>query len=107
IKETEIIYTFGISYRVAPNWYAGLEARHETEYGALNTKKSSRDFAISYWGPTIHYGAKDWFVTAAYQRQLPNAKVYNDEIADWEHQRRLYGDEATRNELRFKLGYYF
>src|SRR5882672_8282454 len=50
-------------------------------------------------GPTLHYGARDWFVTVSYQRQLANARVYDDGISDWLYQGRIYGDEATRNEL--------
>jgi len=107
VKEAELLYTFGIAYRFAPRWSLGFEARREAEYGALNFQRGNLDFSFWSRGPTLHYGAKDWFVTVAYQRQLANARVYNPEIADWLYQGRIYGDEATKNELRVKLGFYF
>lgn len=107
VKEAELVFTFGAAYRFAPNWSAGVEARRETEFGALNFKSKNKDFTFWSLGPTLHYGAKDWFATVAYQRQLQNAKVYNAEISDWLYHSRIYGDEATRNELRFKVGFFF
>ena len=107
VKEQELIMTYGASYRFAPSWFAGFEVRNETEYHALNFERSNRDFQFWSAGPTLHYGAKDWFLTLSYQRQLANARVYNEEISDWLHQGRIYGDEATRNEVRVKFGYYF
>lgn len=107
VEEAELLYTFGIAYRFAPGWSAGFEARREAEYHELNFHRSNLDFTFWSRGPTLHYSAKDWFVTVAYQRQLANARVYNSEIDDWLYQGRIYGDEATKNELRVKLGMYF
>ena len=107
MKEAEFVFTAGAAYRFAPNWSAGIEARRESEFGALNFKSKNKDFTFWSLGPTLHYGAREWFATVAYQRQLRNARVYNAEIADWRYHGRIYGDEATRNELRFKVGFFF
>ena len=107
VKEQELVFTFGAAYRFAPGWSAGAEARRETEFHALNFKSRNKDFTFWSLGPTLHFGAKDWFATVAWQHQLANAKVYSPDIADWRYQGRLYGDEATRNELRVKLGFFY
>ena len=88
-EEIALDISAGVSYRVAPNWYIGLEYRHQSDYlvpqvidpttGGLvydepNLKPSSTDLLFptfgtqfqngNYVGPTVHYGAQDWWMTA-------------------------------------------
>lgn len=72
----------GLAYRIAPNWFVGVEFRSQADYlnpqeeGEFNPelKRSSfdlTDFRVgsrhqygAYFGPTVHYGAKEWWATA-------------------------------------------
>ena len=72
----------GITYRIRPNLFVGMEIRHQSDYlnpqedGHFNPelKRTSfdlTDFRIgsqhqngNYIGPTIHFSQKNWWVTA-------------------------------------------
>jgi hypothetical protein len=84
VLEEEIAFdaAVGIAYRFVPNWYAGLEFRHQSDYlnpqedGVFNPelRRSSfdlGDFRIgsqhqrgNYLGPVVHYGGQRWWGTA-------------------------------------------
>ncbi|WP_411826416.1 DUF6662 family protein [Luteolibacter sp. AS25] len=95
VLEEEIAFDLaaGISYRVAPKWFIGFEARYQSDF--LNPQdtaeagnpgfdaqgfeegvgRSSWDLSDmrlggqfqygTYIGPSIHYAEKDWWVTAS------------------------------------------
>lgn len=98
-EEIALDVAAGVSYRIAPNWYIGLEARHQSDY--LNPQDSNEagnspdfdakgftadlkrssfdlsDFRIgsrhqygNYFGPTVHYGAKEWWVNVGVLYQI-------------------------------------
>jgi hypothetical protein len=56
----------GVTYRVAPNWYAGLEARNHNEVGNF----WSHDHSLVWAGPAIHYGGQNLWATLGVLRQV-------------------------------------
>ncbi|MDM3870488.1 outer membrane beta-barrel protein [Porticoccus sp. W117] len=83
VLEEEFAYDLsaGISYRFAPKWYVGLEWRQQSDFlnplegGEFDPDLERSNFDIgdfrigsrhqygSYFGPSIHYGTKDWWAT--------------------------------------------
>ena len=97
-KELAVEVTTGLAYRVAPNWYLGLEGRYHSEYPDW-TEGLHREHYALFAGPSIHYGGKKWWFTATYLPQLygsPN-----------EPGRSLHLEEHEKRELRLKIGYNF
>ena len=97
-KELAIEVTTGLAYRVAPNWYLGVEGRYHSEYPDW-THGLHREHYAFFAGPTIHYGGKKWWFTATY---LP--QVYGSPN---EPGRSLHLEEHEKRELRLKIGYNF
>ena len=98
-SEIEAEVTGGITYRVAPNWYVGLEARMHSEFP--NSDFRGWEHYAVFAGPTIHYGAKTWWATLTWLPQLtgwPN---------DPERSNNLHLGEHERNEIRLKVGINF
>ncbi|MFN3716787.1 MAG: DUF6662 family protein [Thiobacillus sp.] len=91
----------GVSYRFAPNWYAGIEGWVDAEI--LNPPRGSWEF--DHWdlfaGPSIHYGDKKWWGTLTVAPQLAGS----NESADNKTGRHLADHE--KYEIRLKLGYNF
>jgi hypothetical protein len=72
----------GLAYRVAPNWFVGVEFRSQADFlnpedeGEYNPELQRSSFDLTdfrvgsrhqfgaYFGPTLHYGAKEWWATA-------------------------------------------
>ncbi len=110
-KETELVFSGGASYRIAPGWRLGLEMRNQRGYeGAYSLASDKRDYSAWFAGPTVHYagkaGAQDFFVTAGYSQQLPWAAAYSPssqvELVDG----RVY-KETEKNVFRIILGFSF
>ena len=93
ILEEEIAFDIsaGVSYRVAPKWFIGLELRHQSDYlSPYNTEEqhyedpelqpSNFDFTDItigtrhqyglYIGPTVHYAEQSWWITAGVLWQI-------------------------------------
>ena len=99
--EMEIEYKFGggLSYRFAPNWYAGVEALYETEF---ETEVGQERWSI-FAGPSIHYGGKTWWATLTYFHQMSGGgEQYIDQSDN-----NLHLIEKTEHEMRLKVGYNF
>lgn len=115
VLEEEIAFDIaaGISYRFQPNWYAGLEFRHQSDYlnpqeeGEFNPELQRSSFDLTDWrlgsqhqrgnyiGPTVHYGAKQWWATAGILWQVrgggsPFSYSFNNRNWD-EHEKRHIG----------------
>ena len=69
--ENEISYdgALGVSYRVAPRWYVGLEGRVQADFldagfTSLNSLRLgyNNQFGV-YVGPSLHYSAERWWFT--------------------------------------------
>lgn len=99
--EMEIGYRAGtgLSYRVAPNWFAGGEVIYETEFETVVGQERKSVQA----GPTIHYGSKDWWVTLSYLPQI----MGGGEKYDGQIDNNLHLIEKTKQEIRLKIGLEF
>lgn len=91
----------GVSYRFAPNWYAGVEGWIDAEM--LNPPGGSWEF--DHWdlfaGPSIHYGGKHWWGTLTVAPQLAGSDESDDNGAG------LHLADHEKYEVRLKLGYNF
>ncbi|MEX0300200.1 MAG: hypothetical protein AB3N28_14095, partial [Kordiimonas sp.] len=82
-EEIAIDIAVGVSYRVAPKWFLGLEFRHQSDYLSPIVNGEYDDPSLTpskfglngfqfgtqhqngnYFGPTVHYAAEKWWVTA-------------------------------------------
>jgi hypothetical protein len=71
-KNTEFNLLAGASYRVAEDWYAGVEFASQREYDGLVLFEHNSAAANSFFaGPTLHFAEDEWWVTLSAQAQLP------------------------------------
>ncbi|HEY5893283.1 MAG TPA: DUF6662 family protein [Chthoniobacterales bacterium] len=99
-SEVEFEVTSGVAYRVARNWYLGIEGRMHSEFPNSNFGDGWEHYAI-FAGPVIHYGAKRWWATLTWLPQItgwPN---------DPERSNNLHLDEHEKYEIRLKVGFNF
>lgn len=93
-KEMAIEVATGLSYRAAPGMWLGAEGRFHNVYPDWMHGLHRENYAV-YAGPTVHYEAGEWSVTATWQSQLfggPNG-----------HGSSLEFDDHEKNELRLKI----
>ncbi len=90
----------GVSYRIAPNWFVGAEALYDTEY---ETEVGQERWSIQA-GPNVHYGAKDWWLTATWLPQLNGGGFEN---YTGQTDTNLHLIEKTKQEFRLKFGLNF
>lgn len=65
-SELDFNNEIGLSYRFAPNWYGGIEARNHNEIGNFHHHEHS-----IYWaGPALHYGGQRFWATFGVLRQV-------------------------------------
>jgi uncharacterized protein DUF6662 len=96
-REAALEVTTGLSYRFAPNWYAGLEARYHSEYPNFPADVHREHYAI-FAGPTIHWGGERMWVTATWLPQL---------VGSPSPEGNRHFEEHEKNEFRLKAGYNF
>jgi hypothetical protein len=98
-KEFEIEWeqTFGVSYRVVPKLFTGVEFRNHTEW-----PDGVKEHQAYFMGPTVHYGDKDWWLTATWLPQIKGGSPI-----DPARSQTLHLGEHEKNEYRLKLGYNF
>lgn len=101
-RESPLDVTLGASYRVADNWFLGIEGRVHNEFAGILWR--SPDHSAFFLGPNVHYATKGWWVTAAWRHQLPMTLAYNRDQADVMWHGRIYGDEHARDEVMLKFG---
>ena len=88
----------GISYRIAPRWFIGVETFYETEF---ETEVGQERWSW-HGGPSLHYAAKSWWATLTWMPQLRGGgERYAGQTTN------LHLIEKTRHEVRLKLGYNF
>lgn len=105
--EIEFLAGTGVSYRFAPNWYVGAEAlyerEHETEVGTERWSWQA--------GPTLHYGAKRWWATLTWLKQIEGGGEqfgpvsFDGRAYPGQDDAGLHLIEKTKNELRLKVGF--
>lgn len=98
--ESMLDVLLGVSYRFAPKWSSGVEARQHNDFATWNFEQQTQ----SAWfvGPNLHYADKKWWGTVAYRRQLPNAVCANG--GQGECSGRYAWDSHSMNEFIFKVG---
>ena len=97
-KELKIELSTGLSYRVAPGWFLGVEGRYRSVYPDWTNGLHRENYAF-FAGPAVHYGGKRWWFTATWLPQIhggPSAPGSN-----------LHLEEYEKRELRLKVGYNF
>lgn len=97
--------TLGFSYRFVDNWSAGLEYRNHQEF--LGYRFQDREHSAHFFGPNLHYAAKNWWATVAWRHQLPMVQALSQDQKDVVKGDRIYGDEHARDEFMFKVGFPF
>jgi opacity protein-like surface antigen len=93
-KELKLEVSTGLSYRVAPGWFAGVEGRYSSVYPDWTNGLHRETYAISA-GPSIHYAGKSWWATATYLPQVCGGPSPKGSLAL---------DEYEKRELRLILG---
>ena len=88
----------GISYRFAPGWFAGIEGRYRSEFPRM--KLSEHEHSVFFAGPSLHYAAQTWWVTATWSNQIWGHEV------DAPVSGKAYAEESL-NEFRLKVGFNF
>ncbi len=108
-KETEfsITHNVGVSYHIAPKFYAGIEARHHMDI--VNGEKNHNDFFV---GPTVLYSEQNWHIQLSYLRQLRGNPTYSGyevqpDSEFFDIDTGLHLEEDVKNEFRFKIGFEF
>jgi len=97
--EIEFMLGTGLSYRFAPNWSIGAEVFYETEF---ETEVGTERWSV-HGGPSLHYGARDWWATLTWLPQLSGGGEKFDEQDDTS----LHLIEKTKQEVRLKVGFNF
>ncbi len=92
----------GTSWRFAPGWYAGLETQYQTVF-KTGVNSSGRDHWTLFAGPTLHYGAQDWWCTLTWLPQIEGggAKQIDGQPPGY------HLIDRTRQEIRLKIGFNF
>lgn len=97
-KELAIETTTGLSYRVAAGWWVGAEARYHSVYPDWTNGLHRENYAV-YAGPTIHFEAHEWAVTAIWLPQLFGGPGESGSSLEF--------DDHERRELRLKVSHEF
>lgn len=106
--ETDFNFGFAASYRFVSNWSLGMELLNEREFSSFAIKSDTRTNFAYYLGPTVHYGGKDFFVTATFLKQLRGARDYANTGADSFVVNGISNaDDFEKYRLRIKAGIYF
>ena len=93
-KELGIEVATGLSYNVARHWWLGAEGRYHSVYPDWTHGLHRENYAI-YAGPSVHYEAGEWAVTATWQPQLTGSPSLPG--------RGLEFDDHEKREFRLKI----
>lgn len=67
-SELELQLSTGVSYRFAPNWFAGLEGLATSAFERMHLEELG-EYAV-FAGPNLHYADKKWWATVTVLSQL-------------------------------------
>jgi len=97
--EIEFIGALGISYRIAPNWFIGVEGLYEEEH---ETEIGQERWSFQA-GPNVHFAAKQWWATFTWLPQIKGGgSPYPGQVDE-----DLHLIEKTKQEWRLKVGFNF
>lgn len=97
-KEMAIELATGLTYRVAPQWWLGVESRYHSVYPDWIHGLHRENYAV-YAGLTVHYQGDEWAITTTWLPQLfggPNEPGSSLEFEDHE-----------KREFRLKISHEF
>jgi len=104
-KSIEVEFTSGLAYRVAQNWFVGLEFRNVNEFeGHSLAHPENSSFFL---GPTVHYARGPAWATLSVLPQLPIAAAYTPDQRAVRVGGKIFGDEGEQVEVRFRFGWAF
>lgn len=92
-------WTHGLSYRIFPKWYVGVENRWHTEFPNMDI--NNQEHLGVFVGPTIHYGDEKWWATLTV---LPQVYGWPDDSGRGKD---FHLEEHEQVELRLKVGFNF
>ncbi len=95
-SELELQLSTGVSYRFAPNWFAGVELLATSAFERMHLNELG-EYAI-FAGPNLHYANKKWWATLTVMPQLTGWPE-NKGQRDLEHFEKL--------QIRVKVGVNF
>jgi hypothetical protein len=101
VPESMLDFLVGASYRFAPKWSAGVEARFHNDYSELNLRNQVQ--RATFIGPNMHYAAKNWWVTGAWRYQLKGGNCMGGGEAECSNAR--VWDSHSVNEFIVKVGF--
>ncbi|MCS6764752.1 MAG: transporter [Candidatus Protistobacter heckmanni] len=101
-KATELNLQTGVSYRFMPNWSAGVELRNHHEFSGYGYR--NHEHSAWFFGPSVHYATKNWWMNVAWRAQMPWVKTFKDEQLEVVLGGRIYGGEHARNEFAINFG---
>lgn len=114
-EEIALDIALGASYRVAPKWFVGAEFRHQSDYlspyntetnqyeePSLDPSKFPFQFGTqhqngNYFGPTVHYAAKEWWLTGGILWQVSGGGSefsFNRDGKNWDEHERYHAGIA-------------
>jgi len=100
VPESMLDFLVGASYRFAPKWRAGVEARFHNDYSELNLRNQIQ--RATFVGPNLQYATKDWWATLAWRYQLKGGDCMGGGEVECSDSR--VWDSHSLNEFMFKFG---
>jgi len=97
--------TGGLSYHLAPQWWAGIEYRQDADFSSFATD-SIQDFVFSA-GPSIGYERKGWWVKGVVLAQLPVAEGLTASARSSEINGEIFTSAHSELEVEVKVGFRF
>jgi hypothetical protein len=97
-KELGVELSTGLSYRLAPRFWLGAEARYHSVYPDWTHGLHRENYAL-YAGPSLHYDGGEWSITATLLPQLFGSPSRARSSLEF--------DDHEKTEARVKLSYEF
>jgi hypothetical protein len=95
-KELKIGASSGLAYRVAPDWFAGVEARYASVYPDWTRRFDREAYAVSM-GPTIAFQGDEWSAGITWLPRLFGGPARNASGLD----------EFEKSEIRLRVAHEF
>jgi hypothetical protein len=93
------------SYRFRANWSLGCEFLNERTYNSYWFRHETN--SAYFLGPSLHFGGKDFYVTATFLEQLPWASAHAETVPGTLVGGRTFDEDFERYRVRLKAGFYF
>ncbi len=95
---------YGASYRFASRWSGGFEGRFHTDHDGYRFDRKTQ--IANFIGPTLHYAAEKFWVTAAWRHQI-SGRCFADGTADCTAGYDKVWDNHGHDQFVLKVGYLF